>query len=930
MSTNSARKSKGVTLDRLGTRDTHSSRSATSCSLLNIILLIPIVLLFFFCGVYVGSQLLGNSEGESGGIASGATADGLRGLMQNPLADTSQPVQGLPGTKNVYKRWNNLRGGLNRMEEKVGQLLHLPPMGEHKESNSFLDAHHGVDRPIMKFGESKEVSGGGGEVLGATNSAKELSALHPEGLKQPPNVPIPMSGNVAHLSNHPVSGSELAPLLQSSLHATKLSSMKASNQLDSSDIIIGAWVYLDDMVGQEFDMRTIFTNKKSGCENKPDQYGISMYVNGWQTNDHKLYVEYGGTVSGCHKIDSNGIQLHHEHWYHVAVHLSETQSTLYIDGTPVNSISGQNMKPHSVQTSRPLIVGLYGEDFPFYGNISHLAVIHYSSDMIAPDSVVKSMMDIKNIKHTPGLFALYPMIDASFRKDKSQAAEVIGNRNGEYTFPAFGTVTPGVKIVLIDGVGENRVVTSDMKAASDKLARERREKIKEGMKHAWNGYKKFAWGRDELKPLSHAGHDPWGGMGVTLVDSLDTLWLMDMKQEFKEARDWVESSLSFNNAGSVSVFETTIRELGGLLAAYDLSKDAVFLDKARKLGDLLAPAFNTKTGIPRGMVNFHTHTAVGGWAGNSAILSELGTLQVEFRYLAEKTQRQTYETMSMRPLQLMSKMHPDHGLFPIKVSIEDGGFAESQITLGALGDSFYEYLLKIWLQGGKKETWLRDMYDRAIDGVMHLLLKSSSPSGLAFLADYNNGRVHRKMDHLVCFMPGILALGAYNDPTGVNSARAKRDLAVAKALMYTCREMYHRMASGISPEYVEFPEGQDMVVGMSAPFYILRPETAESLFVLNKLTGDPIYRDWAWEIWEAIDKRCKTDVAYGSLHDVNTVHGGVEDRMESFFLAETIKYLYLAQDPDTTIDLTKVVFNTEAHPLSILSESHEPITTTIH
>jgi mannosyl-oligosaccharide alpha-1,2-mannosidase len=120
-----------------------------------------------------------------------------------------------------------------------------------------------------------------------------------------------------------------------------------------------------------------------------------------------------------------------------------------------------------------------------------------------------------------------------------------------------------------------------------------------------------------------------------------------------------------------------------------------------------------------------------------------------------------------------------------------------------------------------------------------------------------------------------------------------------------------------------------MVVGMSAPFYILRPETAESLFVLNKLTGEQVYRDWAWEIWEAIDKHCKTDIAYGSLHDVNVAQGGVEDRMESFFLAETMKYLYLAQDPDTEIDLTKVVFNTEAHPLTILSDSHKPILSTI-
>ena len=117
---------------------------------------------------------------------------------------------------------------------------------------------------------------------------------------------------------------------------------------------------------------------------------------------------------------------------------------------------------------------------------------------------------------------------------------------------------------------------------------------------------------------------------------------------------------------------------------------------------------------------------------------------------------------------------------------------------------------------------------------------------------------------MVCFLPGTMALGAYTDPLGLKSARAQKHLSVAKALMYTCYEMYHRMASGISAEFVDFPEGQDFTV-TSAPFYILRPETAESLFVLNQLTGDPIYREWAWEIFKAIDTNCKAGSAYGAL-----------------------------------------------------------------
>ena len=403
---------------------------------------------------------------------------------------------------------------------------------------------------------------------------------------------------------------------------------------------------------------------------------------------------------------------------------------------------------------------------------------------------------------------------------------------------------------------------------------------------------------------------------------------MGMKEEFADARAWVAESLHFHNAGAVSVFETTIRELGGLLAAYELSGDNIFLEKARELGDLLMPAFETPSGIAKGTVNLRTGEGSGGWAGGSAILSELGTLQVEFRNLAKNTKKLIYESKSMRGIQLMHERSAPNGLFPIKISTHDGSFADSHITFGALGDSFYEYLLKVWLQGGRKETWLREMYDKAMDGVMDTLLMASDPSGLAFLSDWTGRNNVRKMDHLVCFMPGILALGAYTDPNGLDSARAQRDLAVAKALMYTCREMYHRMESGISPEYVEFPFGRDFVVGSTAPFYILRPETAESLFVLNQLTGDPIYREWAWEIWESIDKHCKTEIAYGALRDVNHPNHGVDDRMESFFLAETIKYLYLAQDTDKPIDLMEYVFNTEAHPTRVFTDAdnHIPIT----
>ena len=136
-----------------------------------------------------------------------------------------------------------------------------------------------------------------------------------------------------------------------------------------------------------------------------------------------------------------------------------------------------------------------------------------------------------------------------------------------------------------------------------------------------------------------------------------------------------------------------------------------------------------------------------------------------------------------------------------------------------MGDSLYEYMLKIWIQGGKKEDKYRQMYDKAIQGMHDELLQVSSPSGLVFIADRNNGRLDTKMDHLVCFMGGLLALGAYTDPLGLDSERAQRDLKTGKALTYTCYQMYARMNTGIAAEFVQFYQGRDFEIGRNAPHY---------------------------------------------------------------------------------------------------------------
>jgi len=318
---------------------------------------------------------------------------------------------------------------------------------------------------------------------------------------------------------------------------------------------------------------------------------------------------------------------------------------------------------------------------------------------------------------------------------------------------------------------------------SDDLARSRRVHVRNAMKHAWSHYETYAFGEDEIKPVSLRGSSNWGGLGITLVDSLDTLWLMGLKEEFNRARDWCKNNLYHGNSIDVSVFETTIRSLGGLLAAFDLSQDEVFLDQAKDLGARLFKSFKNPTGIPWGRVNLATgKTSNLNWAPADAITAEFGTLQIEFRLLARWTGRREYKTKSEEVFHILHDLDPPNGLYPYFVGNMIGSpeFTNNKLTFGAMADSFYEYMLKIWLQGGKTESFFRDMYDDSMQGMFDILLSVSSPSELVFIADKAGNVLDTKQDHLVCFMGGLLALGAYTDPQGLDSWRAQRDLKAAK------------------------------------------------------------------------------------------------------------------------------------------------------
>ncbi|KAH0412821.1 seven-hairpin glycosidase, partial [Aureobasidium melanogenum] len=184
-------------------------------------------------------------------------------------------------------------------------------------------------------------------------------------------------------------------------------------------------------------------------------------------------------------------------------------------------------------------------------------------------------------------------------------------------------------------------------SSAEKADREKKLKIIEGaVSHAWSGYRSKAWMNDEVRPVSGGARDPFCGWAATLVDALDTLWIVGLKDEFDDAVKAVgEIDFTTSQRKDIPLFETTIRYLGGMLSAYDLSggQYKVLLDKAVELAEVLMGAFDTPNRMP---VTFYrwmpTFASQPHRAGTHVVLAEIGSLSVEFTRLAQLTKEPKY------------------------------------------------------------------------------------------------------------------------------------------------------------------------------------------------------------------------------------------------------------------------------------------------
>ena len=477
-----------------------------------------------------------------------------------------------------------------------------------------------------------------------------------------------------------------------------------------------------------------------------------------------------------------------------------------------------------------------------------------------------------------------------------------------------------------------------------------REQVKETFNKAWNDYKSICFGQDELFPNGKRCRN-WIGLGLTIIDAIDTMYIMNYNyDEFNVAKEFISNTLNFNKNVSVSFFETIIRCIGTMITLFDFTNDELYLNHLRILMDNLLPAFNTDgLGFPASDINLLTGDIhISNCDGKCVVFADIASIQLEFNAACDRLKDYKYCAKSDHVINMIDPNHFEYSLigeqiiaghYPIMIGL-DGTFASNIYRWGAMGDSFYEYLLKLWIyeefsrklkakQFGyfydeNRAKQYKRMYITAVDTMLETLYKKNEYSNLYYIAEIDKNNFLAKMDELACFVGGNLALASYRNITG-DSKKSEKYLNAAIELTETCYQMWHETKSGLAPEYVIFSKN-GMHPGGGADYYLLRPETVESLFYLYRITNNEKYRKYGYEIYESIERNCRIDnkkgKGYVPIDKVNSnkarpFKSGLDHVMvmHSFFLSETLKYLYLLFSDEQLIPLDKYVFNTEAHPI---------------
>ncbi|KAK0443054.1 glycoside hydrolase family 47 protein [Desarmillaria tabescens] len=421
------------------------------------------------------------------------------------------------------------------------------------------------------------------------------------------------------------------------------------------------------------------------------------------------------------------------------------------------------------------------------------------------------------------------------------------------------------------------------------LASKYRDLVKDIFRTSYAAYKQYAWGHDNLASKSRSYSDARNGWGASIIDAMSTMYVMDLGDLLNDAIAYVgtvnfRSSKTLDHVryivGFYSIFETTIRYLGGILSVYELrgSKDKVLLKQAVDLGDKMAYPWVGDNNLPFGTIDFTSDKPDVDTASTN--IAEAGTLLMEWATLSAYTGNDTYRKLADKAIRhIAGQDAPFPGLAAQIIDRPSGKFVGGYVGGGS--DSYLEYLLNIYYR----------VPLLAIIFTLVIMMR--------------HRRHFTTSAHIwLCFHAGNWLYGGtiLQNQTIVNTALE---------LLDGCWNTYASTETGIGPEAFAYitPEQSDRSLSSNQ-----RPEVLESNFYAWRITGDSKYLDRVAKAVDNFQKYLRTDVAYDGIYNVDDQTPTMVNNMESFWFAEVLKYLYLTFDDPTNMSIDDYVFNTEAHP----------------
>lgn len=441
-------------------------------------------------------------------------------------------------------------------------------------------------------------------------------------------------------------------------------------------------------------------------------------------------------------------------------------------------------------------------------------------------------------------------------------------------------------MISCENKNAKKTTNSDLKV--DTTGNALAQEIINETQRTWKAYKQYAWGHDVLLPLSKSYKDWYKEpLYISPIDAYSTLVLMGLKDEAKEIENYVVNSLDFDKDIDAKIFEVNIRILGGLLAMYELSENPKILAKAKDFADRMLPAFDTKTGIPKYWVNLRTGIA----RGDTINVAEAGTYTFEMGILSYYTKDPKYYQAGKKATLAIYNRRSKIGLIGDEIDVNTGKWVSTESHICAGVDSYYEYLYKSYLLFHDPE--LGKIWNESV-GLIHKYMAEEYDGKLWYgRVDMNSGKKTSSIITLYdAFFPAILALSG--------------DTTRAIQLQNSWSWLWNKY--GLEPMVYDYKKGTS-----TYPVYALNPEIIESAYYLYHLTGNRDYYEMNKGFWEDVKKHCRTDLAFTSVENVETM--AKRDNMPTFFFAETLKYFYLTfSHHQNKFNFDEYLFNTEAHP----------------